>query len=254
MMMIYLISVFFLAYNSFALSLKHKNLAEQITCIFENNSTSPQYGYVAKLKDYKKRGITFGRDGFTTCQDGLDVLNELFTINSQHVLLKYRPIMERAHLKEISCIESVKLLEQNSFKKLIRANRGDEDFIEAQKRVHLTRYINPSVDLYHLEKLKLPASFLVIYDAFIQHGEDDDGEGIGTILKVTRQKLPEKYNENIWIMKFLEAREEILRSGDSEWRRSLSRIEDISNVFKKNPTLEPFHFISREHGEWDLPN
>ncbi len=234
-------------------------IIEQITTLFENSTPLPQYAYVERLRDSDKRGITFGKIGFTTCQDGGELLAEYDRIHPGNPLHDFRAVMEDAFDEKIGCPENVRRLEARGFAAAVKALEHDADFRGAQDAVAERRYFKPSARLAKKLGLKHVWSWLVIYDSFVQHGEGY-GEGIAELVKRTKEGLggatPARgADEFTWMKAFLEARRKMLLDGDDEWKLSVGRVDALLKIHEKygNDELEPFEFDADGYGIWRLP-
>jgi hypothetical protein len=241
---------------------RERRIVEQITSIFENSTPYFQYGYAEKLLDYRTRGITFGRIGFTSCQDGLEVLRRFDELRPRNTLSRFREIMAETRQGTRSCESNVGALTSESpnfFRAVARLGR-DPDFRQAQDEIAEFRYFAPSDRLAGGLGLRLAWSFLVVYDTFVQHGEGL-GEGIDEVVARTRAawggKTPAspEVSEGDWILTFLEKRREILEEGDDEWKKSVARVDALREIHTRdaNDDLHPYPFRSRVYGNWQLP-
>lgn len=238
-----------------AVNLADRHRAEQIVSIFENGTPFIQYNYAAKLEDGDKRGVTFGRAGFTSCQDGAEVLEALQQIDKHNALIVFLPEMRAAEAGRISCHDSVSNLLQNGFLKLFRRLGGSEEVRVAQDTVYSRRYYQPAVQLAKKLNLRSFWSFVLILDSYVQHGEGDSGEGIEAILKnVNAAPAHNSPSERAWVLDFLNVRYKILLNGDPEWQASVGRVAVLRNLLNRywgqNPkTIE---IRSSEYGNFDL--
>ena len=230
-------------------------LAEQIVSIFENGTPVIQYNYVARLEDWKKRGLTFGRAGFTSCQDGVEVLQELKKINPKNALITFLSEMQKAAEGSVSCEISVNKLITQKFDKSFSELADLPEVKLAQDRVFQRRYYEPAQRLTKKYRLKNYWSFVVILDSYIQHGEGDQGEGIEAILKKLKRTKPRTAKQEFkWLNGFLDQRFKILSHGDDEWKHSVGRVNVLRDLlrqyFKKTPDIVKFR--SSEYGNFDL--
>jgi hypothetical protein len=248
---------------------EEREMIEQITSIFENASPKFTYAYVERLKDSSIRGITFGRIGFTTCQDGKDLVLEYDRLRPKNRLHKFLSAMLDGFYKKINCDENVRRLEsaKPSFSKVFVSLAKDPLLRQAQDNVENDRYYQPAMGLADSLGLKLPWSRLVIYDSYIQHGEGfGDGKDIGIEQIVSQTKLQLQYrtplgngfgviDEVTWMLEFLRQRRLFLANGDEEWQESVGRIDDLVAIHARdhNDQLQPYTFRSKEYGNYKLP-
>ncbi|MBC7459062.1 MAG: chitosanase [Bdellovibrionaceae bacterium] len=241
------------AQDLFTLSNSQQNLAEQVVSIFENDTPEIQYDYVEKLKDWRHRGLTFGRSGFTSCQDGFQVIQQIQKLNIHHELVQFLPLMKSAAHGEISCSSSVDLLQSQNFISLFKKYRNHPIVKRAQDDIYQVRYLNPTLDLMKKYNLNHLWSFIVLLDTFIQHGEGNDG--IEIILEQITLSPPQNAAQELaWIQVFLNKRYVILNTGDAEWQQSTPRVTVLRQLVQKYFN-SPTHLIqirSDEYGNFDL--
>ncbi len=244
-----------LARGAFVPTASEQKIAEEIVSVFENGTPKIQYRYAEKLDDSSIRGITFGRSGFTSCQDGYQVLSALKAISPAHALLQYLPVMASSASGAISCSSSVRRLMDNHFIEKFIAAGANADIKSAQDLVYQRRYLQPALRLMQTLRLNHFVSFVVLLDAYIQHGEGDGGEGIDAIIKRSHHS-PEQtdVDELLWIQSFLDARKVILENGDDEWRKSTGRVEILKQIVSEHfdsPDSD-IKIRSIEYGNFDL--
>lgn len=234
-------------------------IIEQITALFENATPHPQYGYAERLLDSDKRGITFGKIGFTSCQDGGELLAEYDRIRPGNRLHEFRAVMDDALEERVACTDNVRDLEVRGFISAVKDLADDADFRQAQDAVAERRYFRPSAKLAKRLGLVHAWSWLVVYDSFVQHGEGE-GEGIDELVKRTRAALhgatPKSgASEFEWMKEFLDQRRRMLSEGDEEWKRSVGRVDALWKIHEAygNDELEPFEFAAGGYGVWRLP-
>ncbi len=229
-------------------------IAEQVVSIFENSTPVIQYSYAQKLEDWKERGITFGRAGFTTCQDGIDVLNELKKTDPQNPINNFSPYIEKNYLNQPLCVANTKALVEKNFLRVYRRHGNDPGVKQAQENVYKRRYLDTSLDLMKKLNLKSFMAFVVIQDSFIQHGEGSDG--IEAIINLVKRPHPVNSAEELeWLMDFLMSRAQLLKYGGTEWAKSVTRTAVLREFVKSyyNKTVKSVRIFSEEYGDFSLP-
>ncbi len=88
------------------------------------------------------------------------------------------------------------------------------------------------MELAEKENIESALGKCAFYDCIIQHGEGDDPDSIGAIIKRTERKErgPVNGNEKEWIRQFLMTRRADLvnpaeESTQDEWRQSVDRVD-----------------------------
>ncbi|MBC7753601.1 MAG: chitosanase [Moraxellaceae bacterium] len=241
------------ARNAFTLTPSQQKVAEQVVSIFENDTPRIQYDYVEKLKDWKERGLTFGRSGFTSCQDGFQVLQQIQKSDRAHELVQFLPLMKSAADGSISCSSSVRSLQARNFISLFKKYGNQILVKKAQDDIYQLRYLNPTLELMKKYNLNHFWSFVVLLDTFIQHGEGDDG--IELILKQISVKIPQTDSQEYeWIQIFLNKRYMVLSTGDAEWQQSTPRVTVLRQLTQKYfyASAPIIQIRSSEYGDFDL--
>jgi len=209
------------------LSADQKRRAEQITSLFENGTLDLQYGYCAALGD--GRGYTAGRAGFTTASDEVVTIVKAYTERKPgNVLAPYLPRLDDL-AREGS--ESVKGL--RGFPKAWAEAAKDPMFRGLQDQLLEVRFIKPALE--HAKELDLHTALAkaVLIDTIIQHGDDEDEDGLPALIKRTDQRAggspASGVKEKDWLRVFLEVRRaDLAHAYDSdtrdEWAQSLDRV------------------------------
>lgn len=197
--------------------------------MFENSTPQLQYAYCEALED--GRGYTFGYCGFTTATgDGVEVVRAL----DSEELNKYLP-----RLEELAQAEDGSTVGLEGFRDCWTDVGASADAVHAQHKVGETLYWKPAAKYAKKLGWKSPLSLSCLYDAIIQHGEGDDFDSIGSMLKRTKLTTDERKS----VSAFLTVRMRALShahdaSTREEWRESKSRVEALRNLARS--------------GNWDL--
>jgi chitosanase len=212
-----------------------KRRAEQLTSIFENDTTELQYAYVEDLHD--GRGITAGRAGFTTRDgDALQVVEIYSKKVPQNNLAKFLP-----ELKRLKTEHSADTSHLRGYADEWKKAAHDPAFRAAQDQVSDHEYYEPSAKYADEVGLKTALARAVLYDSIIQHGDGDDPDGLPALLKRTEKAAggtPKKgIDEKKWLDVFLKIRREDLENPHAKetqkvWRESVDRVDEFSRIAK----------------------
>lgn len=218
------------------MSPEQKRIAEQLTSIFENGTTEIQYAYTEDLGD--GRGITCGRAGFCTgTGDAYVVVDRFGELKPDDPLVEYLPELKRLN----SAVQN-------------DDTRGLVGFDEAWKRAAETALFRSVQDevtdvLYwlpsqrHADELGLetPLARAFIFDTIIQHGEDDDPDGLGALISRTIETAggtpASGVDEKAWLAEFIRIRRADLahcyeESSRDEWAGSVGRCDAFLLIAK----------------------
>jgi hypothetical protein len=210
-----------------------KRRAEQLTSIFENDTTDLQYSYFGYLGD--GRGYTAGRAGFTT-RDGdlLDVVERYTARVPGNLLAQYLPRLRQlaaAHSGSISGLGGIIPAWQNA--------AGDSIFRAVQDQVVDETYYQPA--MAHVLELGLQTALgkAAVYDAIIQHGDGSDLDGLPALLSRTAAQVggtpATGVNEQAWVDKFLHLRRSDLEHSynpatRAAWADSVARVDVLLDI------------------------
>ena len=192
-----------------------------ITSVFENSTPQLQYAYCEALGD--GRGYTFGYCGFTTATgDGLELVRAL----EAERLNGYLP-----RLEQLAKDEDGSTVGLDAFCESWREVGSSAEGIRAQHKVGEALYWKPAVKYAKELAWKSPLSLACLYDAIIQHGEGDDFDSLGSMLKRTRMTN----NERQSVAAFLRVRARVLAhahdpSTREQWRATKSRTDALKNL------------------------
>ncbi len=227
--------------SPFALTVDQKHRAEQITSLFENDTTELQYGYAEALGD--GRGITAGRAGFTTATGDLIVVVERYVARvPDSSLAVYLP-----RLRELAGDESDSIDGLDGLVEAWAAAADDPLFRDVQDEVVDEMYYEPSLEWAAGVGLCLPLSLAVLYDTIIQHGDGDDPDGLPALMDAASDRAGGDpaggVEETEWTTTFLSVRrEDLAYANDPEtravWAESVGRCDVFQQLV--------------DDGNWDL--
>lgn len=112
--------------------------------------------------------------------------------------------------------------------------------------------------MHHAQQTNVKSALgqCAFYDAIIQHGDGDDGDSIGALIKKTEQDMHGKVNNNEhqWIEKFLQVRRHDLtnpqnKETQEEWKGSVDRVDAMVDLIHKNNwnLQPPMHIKTVNH-------
>jgi len=208
------------------LTKEQKRRAEQLTSLFENDTLEIQYGYCAALKD--GRGFTAGRAGFTTSTDEVYQVVKVYTEKRpDNVLAPFLP-----RLKELADEESASTSGLNGFPAAWKKAGDDPLFRSVQDKMVEELFWAPTLRHAQALGVRTPLGMASLHDTIIQHGNDDDPDGLPALLRDTRKELggtpATGIDEKLWLRTFLRIRQNHLSHAHEpetreEWRKSLDR-------------------------------
>ena len=206
--------------------------AEELTSLFENSTTTLQYGYAENIHD--GRGITAGRAGFTSGTDDLwEVVRDYTKKKPNNPLAKFLPRLAELHAlpEDSKGRGSTKGLEG-----LVAAWKEaakDPAFRAVQDAAVDRMYFKPSQVHARALGLETPLAQGELYDAIIQHGDGDDPDGLPALIAATNAKAggtPKSgVDEKKWLATFLAVRKADLAHAHDpatrkEWADSVDRV------------------------------
>ncbi len=207
----------------------------ELTTFFENSKIQADYEYIENLGD--GRGYTAGRIGFCTgTGDLVEVVDSYCMAQPKSRLCAYR-----TRLHEISNVADANQQPNPDVRGLDRFDEAwgqaskDQNFRRQQDQALIEMYFTPALKYFKQQNLKWPASLSVLYDTFIQHGEEGP-DGFKFIFDKTNRDLKGlPVDERRWINQFLQNRIQILLNPSNhdtadEWRESVDRAYKLLNV------------------------
>ncbi len=213
---------------------EHKRIAEQLTSVFENGTTEIQYSYTEDLND--GRGITCGRAGFCTgTGDAYEVVRRFGELVPDDPLASFLPELKRLN----SARENDDTTGLTGFVEAWKHASTTILFQEIQDAVTDDLYWYPSQGYADELGLESPLARAFIFDTIIQHGADDDPDGLGALLDRTIAKAggtpASGVNEKEWLAEFIRVRRSDLahcheESSREEWSGSVGRCDAFSLI------------------------
>ncbi len=221
-------------------------IAEQINCLFENDTTQPQYDYIENLDD--GRGFTFGKIGFTTANgDGYDLIKAYCAANSSSALHKYLPTLKELAADEDEDTDNLQGFEQ-AWKQEAMQTKSFQD------KIAFETYGLPAITYCQKIGLQSTMAITFLYDTIIQHGDGDDDDSISAILARTIEDMGGTYTgkdeqgnscdvihdpEINFLDSFLVMRKKCLMNPANEdtkdeWRESVDRVTALKNLLDSN--------------------
>lgn len=200
----------------------------QLTSCFENSTPEIQYGYCENIGD--GRGYTAGEAGFTTgTHDLLQVVTLYTQREPDNTLAQFLPA-----LIAVDGTNSTAGLDGLCGNWSLAA-ASDPGFRQVQDDVTDLLYFNPSQKYADQLGLALPLSRGQMYDAIIQHGDGDDPDSIGALIKGTSAQLHGSpatnpaVTEQQWVELFFTTRiADLLNASDPAtepaWAQSVDRV------------------------------
>ncbi|CAG2170485.1 unnamed protein product [Oppiella nova] len=224
------------------LSKEAKKRCESYTSIFENDSIDLQYAYVEDIHD--GRGYTSGRAGFTTgTGDAILVVKKYTEMKADNPLAKFITELERLAKKGSGDVSRL-----GGYPSAWKEAAKDPKFREVQDEVNDDLYYRPAMVRAKKAGVKSATGMCALYDCVIQHGDGDDGDSLGAIIKRTETSEggPVKDDEKKWLKTFLKTRRYDLqhpynRDTEEEWKNSVDRVDamvkmiDEGNMEMKGP-------------------
>jgi chitosanase len=212
-----------------------KRRADQLISVFENETLELQYGYIDNLHD--GRGYTAGRAGFCTAEGDLLEVVERFPVDFKKLL---------PTLRNLAKYKSGSTHFLGGLPAAWKHACLNQIFKDAQDFVSDKLYYYPAMVHADRHGFQYDLTKVAIYEAIIQHGDGDDHDSLGGLIKRSGPVSDEK----TWLKKFMEVRRETLiypHDPDTrdEWQKSVGRansmISLLNNMYFTGPiTVNPF--------------
>ncbi len=233
-----LLALFF-SLSLFASEKNLEHVVDQVISAFENGSTEIQYNYIEHLHD--GRGYTAGKAGFTTGTGDLyDLVKGYSRKKPDSLFTPLLPILRKRAEDESSSVHGLRKLISIWKKSCL-----DPDFIAEQDLAVERMYKTPTRKYLRKYRFSYPLTYLIFYDAIIQHGNGSDPDSFNGIVKLMKSRPSD---EKKFAKLFLKARLEVLsdpseESTAEEWGESLDRVYALQKIVKtSNWNLEtPFN-------------
>lgn len=221
----------------------------ELTTFFENSKLQAQYSYVENLHD--GRGFTAGRIGFCTgTGDLVEVIDQYCAARTRAHICSYQArLHEISHAIGENPNPDVRGLEH--FADAWKTAARDQKFQRLQDQALIDMYLNPALTYFKKQNLKWPLTFSVLYDTFIQHGEEGP-DGLKKIFDQTNQNTNSE-NEKEWLNQFLDNRIQVLLNPSNpdtanEWRESVDRAYKLKSILNQDQNQllkKPIHLNNK---------
>jgi chitosanase len=222
------------------LNASQKKVAEQLTSLWENDTTTLAYGYAENIGD--GRGYTSGRAGFCTgTGDAIVVLACYASVKPGNRMQKYLPTLAG--------------LEDRFVKSLGKANQGatgaltgwindwaasaaDPAFKGCQDSVVDAVYYGIAMQHAAEKGFTTALAKASLYDAQINMGDDHPDYGVRAMMaradKVTGPigNPPSRDEESKWLGNFLRIRAQIMYDDPQTWRTNMYRVANYERLRK----------------------
>jgi chitosanase len=215
-----------------------KKIAEQLTSLWENDTTTLAYGYSENIKD--GRGFTSGRAGFCTgTGDAIVVLTCYAQAHPGNRLQKYLPVLAAL---EDRFVKSGGKANQDSTAGLDgwidewAAAAADPEFRRCQDAVVDAVYYGAAMQ--HIAEKGFTAALTkaAIYDAQINMGDDNPRYGIKAVIARADRATgpianpPTRDDESRWLGNFLRARAQVMFDDEKTWRSNMYRVANYEKL------------------------
>ncbi len=187
-----------------------KVICKQINSFYENGTPVLDYAYIEDLKD--GRGYTAGY--FGCCSGTGDMLQVLENWQSLGVASSiFRLYLPR--LRELANTGSGSVDGLEGLPEKWKSCSELSVFRKCQDEVCDELYWKPAEAYAKKLRIKSALGQAILYDTIIQHGDGDDPDSIGAIIKETDKKFPhltKRYfrSETDWLVTFLGVRHNVL--------------------------------------------
>ena len=224
-------------------------VVQKLTNLFENGDTNSHPDYCEDLGD--GRGFTCGIVGFTSATgDALEVVERWTSLRPDNSLAPFLPA-----LRHLAKSESGDVDELDGFDAAWVECAGDAGFRGVQDEVAHKLYGAPALKYAQDLGIKSALGIACLYDAMVQHGDGDDPDSIGAMLRETTQKVG-RVSELQFIPAFLTIRHNHLtHAHDAEtrkvWAESADRCRVLADLARAgNWELKtPFEVKSSDYDE-----
>ena len=199
-----------------------KAVIQQLTSVFENSTTEPQYAYVENIHD--GRGYTFGIAGFCSgTYDGTRVLKEYARLHPGNALVRFLPAFEKIDAGPHPAGISADIRGLADFSRAFQSCADDPALRQAQRNIADELYWQPSQAMADEIGVRLPITRGELYDATVNHGDDAVRDMIRDVNRAVGGTPQSGVDEKKWLAQFLSARLAILKA-DPTWAQAVDRI------------------------------
>ncbi|MEK2472056.1 chitosanase [Streptomyces noursei] len=218
-------------------------MMDDITAVFENGATVPQYGYITDLHD--GCGYTAGWVGF--CSQSGDMLGLVKSYNAaapHNVLAKYTSVLQR--LADSGSEDTGAL--GGAFVRDWKKAAVDPTFRRLQIRVGHDTYLAPAMKLGAREGVRSQLGLENLFDTALMMGQGaDDCDGMVKIAQETDEALggnpASGVNEAQWLARFNAVRQKHMKhpctpDRQNDWPQAVDRSQALQEL--------------ADRGAWDL--
>ncbi|BCM89086.1 chitosanase [Abditibacteriota bacterium] len=224
---------------------------QKLTSLFKTNDPNCPLTSVENLND--GRGYTCGWAGFTTADEEVVELVEEYTrrvggnyLYGMYIYLRF------LRMKGLGDTHG---LDRRDFKTHYLNACSNPQFHEAYATIVDRKFGEPARDWCEKLGLRLPIAHAILFDSLVQHGNEDDPDGVPAMIEDVGTYLsspkhvesvfgPSQTNEHEidWLNSFLAIREKVLTHPYNDdtteaWGESLSRVEALRHLLETNPQL-----------------
>ncbi|WP_194920927.1 chitosanase [Catenulispora rubra] len=215
------------------LTADQRRRADQLISVFENSTTTLQYGYAENIND--GRGVTAGRAGFTTNDgDALKVIQAYSAVSPGNVLEPFIPELQR--LAAAGSGDTAGLPEA-SYIAAWKQAAADPVFDQVQDDQVNQRYFSPAMADADQLGLTTALARAELYDASIQHGNGSGFDALPALISRTNAAVgtPAAAGEAAWLNAFFNVRVDDLQNPANsatqvEWSQSVDRVECLRRI------------------------
>ncbi|WP_369393371.1 chitosanase [Streptomyces sp. CG1] len=218
-------------------------MMDDITAVFENGATTPQYAYITDLHD--GCGYTAGWIGFCSQSgDMLALVKKYDSVAPHNVLAKYTAVLQR--LADSGSDDTGALGE--AFVPDWKKAALDPAFRSLQIQVGHDTYLTPAMKLSALEGVKSELGLENLFDTALMMGPaSDDCDGMVKIAHETDEMLggnpASGVNEAKWLARFNTIRRTHMKhpctpGRENDWPQAVDRAQALQEL--------------ADHGKWDL--
>ncbi|MER6567736.1 chitosanase [Streptomyces sp. NPDC001093] len=218
-------------------------MMDDITAVFENGATAPQYAYITDLHD--GCGYTAGWIGFCSQSgDMLALVKRYNAVAAHNVLAKYSSVLQRLADSGSDDTGALGAAFVRDWKKAAL----DPAFRRLQIQVGHDTYLAPAMKLAAQEGVKSELGLENLYDTALMMGQtSDDCDGMLKIAHETDKLLggnpASGVNEVTWLARFNTARRKHMEhpctaGRENDWPQAVDRSQALQEL--------------ADHGEWDL--
>lgn len=213
---------------------RRRRVAEAVVSSFENSSTTSPYDVAERLGD--GRGITAGRAGFTSGTHDLLLVVRRYerSAGGDNPLARYAPALEAVDRRVRDGGDGGDTEGLDGFEAAWRRASDDDPRLDrAQDAVYDELYFAPAMAQAARTGVRTPLGGLVLLDSAVQHGTDDDPDGLpAMVAETTSDRGAPAADEPGWLRAFLRVRRgHLLAPRDPEtaevWRASTPRIDTL---------------------------